>query len=147
MNSPLLHPLCGPSADGYVRVPLHALAELPLVHVSSGLDPSLLIELRTSSIDARIAGYTEWERALRAGAAHITIGWDWYIDSTTGAFIIAWGDVRSNVMGVDRAGADIGMQTTAAVLSRRLARLNWPTAVASAALDRYDPYRAGTTLQ
>jgi hypothetical protein len=147
MNSPLLHHFCSPSADGYVRMPLHTLAELPLVHVSSGLDPALLVELRTSSVDARLAGYTEWERALRAGAAHITVGWDWYIDSTTGALLIAWGDVRSNVMGVDRFGADIGMEPTAAALSRRLAQLNWPSAVAAAALGQFDTYHTGSTLQ
>ncbi|WP_323121209.1 DUF4902 domain-containing protein [Burkholderia alba] len=147
MNSPLLHRFCGPSADGYVRMPEHALAELALVHVSSGLDASLLVELRTCAVDARLAGYTEWERALRAGAAHITVGWDWYLDKATGAIVIAWGDVRSNVMGVDRYGADIGMEPTATALLRRLAQLNWPTAVAAAALGQSMLYQAGPTLQ
>ena len=64
-----------------------------------------------------------------SGCPHTTVGWDWYIDSTTGALVIAWGDVRSNVMGVDRFGADIGMEPTAA------------------ALGQFDVYRTGSTLQ
>ncbi|MDN7671259.1 DUF4902 domain-containing protein [Burkholderia oklahomensis] len=147
MNSPLLHRFRGPSTDGYVRLPLHALAELQLVHVSSGIDSGLLVELRASEVDARLAGYTEWERPSSAGAAHLTIGWDWYIDGVTGAFVIAWGDVRSNVMGIDSDGVDIGMDPTSAALSRRLARLNWPAAVAAAMLRRGDFSYAGPTLQ
>ncbi|PNW95168.1 DUF4902 domain-containing protein [Burkholderia pseudomallei] len=147
MNSPWLHRFRGPSTDGYVRLPMHAFAELRLVHVSSGIDSGLLVELRASDIDARIAGYTEWERPSSAGAAHLTVGWDWYIDGATGAFVIAWGDVRSNVMGVDGNGLDIGMDPTSAALSRRLAQLNWPSAVTAARLRRGDFAHAGPTLQ
>ncbi|AOK31712.1 MULTISPECIES: DUF4902 domain-containing protein [Burkholderia] len=151
MNSPLLHRFRGPSTDGYVRLPIQALAGLELVHVSSGLDSELLAELRTSAIDARVAGYTEWERPPSAGAPHLTFGWDWYIDGATHAFVIAWGDVRSNVMGIDQNGLDIGMAFTAAELSRRLAQLNWQTVVASAIHDYghregFWPH-AGQTLQ
>ncbi|AOJ71726.1 MULTISPECIES: DUF4902 domain-containing protein [Burkholderia] len=147
MNSPLLHRFCGPSTDGYVRLPVHALAELQLVHVSSGIDSGLLVELRASEIDARLAGYTEWERPSSTCAAHVTVGWDWYVDGSTGAFVIAWGDVRSNVMGVDGNGLDIGMDPTSAALSRRLAQLNWPSAVAAAMFRRGDFSHAGPTLQ
>ncbi|ABC36022.1 DUF4902 domain-containing protein [Burkholderia thailandensis] len=147
MNSPLLHRFRGPSTDGYVRLPVHAFAELQLVHVSSGIDSGLLGELRASDIDARVAGYTEWERPSSTGAAHLTVGWDWYIDGATGAFVIAWGDVRSNLMGIDGNGLDIGMDPTSAALSRRLAQLNWPSAVATAMLRRGDFSHAGPTLQ
>ncbi|MBN3740552.1 MULTISPECIES: DUF4902 domain-containing protein [Burkholderia] len=147
MTSPLLHPVPGPSPDGYVRLSKDALAVLALDHVSSGLDASLLAELRDSAIDARLAGYTEWHRAASAGAPYVTVGWDWYLERATGTFVIAGGDVRSNVMVVDATGADIGMVRTAAALAARLAGMDWPAAVASAVLGRNDAYHAGPTLQ
>ncbi len=145
-SSPPQHPY-SPSPDGYVRLPEHTLASLRLTHVMSGLDDALLDELRMHSIDTQLAGYTEWQRAHQPGIAHITISWDWYLDRITGAFVIAWGDVRSNVMGINRYGSDIGMTHTSAALSRRLARLNWPNIVITAACGPWDAHRVGSTLQ
>ena len=82
--------------------------------------------MRDSAIDARLAGYTEWHRPASAGVAYVTIGWDWYLERATGAFVIAGGDVRSNVMVTDATGADIGMVRTAAALAARLACIDWP---------------------
>ena len=147
MTSPLLHPVPGPSPDGYVRLSEGALAVLVLDHVTSGLDTSLLAELRDSAIDARLAGYTEWQRPASAGVAYVTVGWDWYLERATGTFVIAGGDVRSNVMAVDATGADIGMFRTATALVARLACIDWHAAVASALLGRNDAYHAGPTLQ
>ncbi|WP_175920723.1 DUF4902 domain-containing protein [Burkholderia latens] len=147
MTSPLLHPVRGPSPDGYVRLSESALAALALDHVASGLDASLLAELRDSAIDARLAGYTEWHRPASAGVAYVTVGWDWYLERATGAFVIAGGDVRSNIMAVDAAGADLGMFRTAAALVARLACVDWPAAVASALAGRDGAYYAGPTLQ
>ncbi len=147
MTSPLLHPVPGPSPDGYVRLSESALAVLALDHVASGLDASLRAEVRDSAIDARLAGYTEWHRPASAGVAYVTVGWDWYLERATGTFVIAGGDVRSNVMAVDATGADIGMLRTAAALAARLARIDWPAAVAAALLGHNDAYHAGPTLQ
>ena len=147
MTSPLLHPVPGPSPDGYVRLSESALAVLALDHVASGLDASLLAELRDSAIDARLAGYTEWHRPPGAGVAYVTVGWDWYLERATGTFVIAGGDVRSNIMAVDATGADLGMFRTAAALAARLAGIDWPAAVASALLGHNDAYHAGPTLQ
>lgn len=77
----------------------------------------------------------------------MTVGWDWYLERATGTFVIAGGDVRSNVMAIDAKGADIGMLRTAAALAARLAALDWPAAVASALLGHNDAYHAGPTLQ
>ena len=147
MTSPLLYPFHGPSPDGYVRLSESALAALVLDHVASGLDASLLAELRDSAIDARLAGYTEWHRPASAGVAYLTVGWDWYLERATGTFVIAGGDVRSNIMAVNATGADLGMFRTAAVLAARLAHVDWPAAVASSLLGRNDAYHAGPTLQ
>ncbi|GAU03866.1 hypothetical protein BSLA_02r1071 [Burkholderia stabilis] len=130
-----------------MRLSEGALAVLALDHVTSCLDSSLLAELRDNAIDARVAGYTEWQRTAGAGAPYVTIGWDWYLERATGTFVIAGGDVRSNVMAVDATGADIGMFQTAVALAARLARIDWPAAVASALLGRNDAYHAGPTLQ
>ncbi|EDT03070.1 DUF4902 domain-containing protein [Burkholderia ambifaria] len=147
MTSPLLHPVRGPSPDGYVRLSENALAALALDHVASDLDASLLAELRDSAVDARLAGYTEWHRPAGAGVAYLTVGWDWYLERATGTFVIAGGDVRSNIMAVDTNGADLGMFRTAAALVARLAGIDWAAAVASALLGRNDTYHAGPTLQ
>ena len=147
MTSPLLHPVRGPSPDGYVRLSENALAALALDHVASDLDASLLAELRDSAIDARLAGYTEWHRPASAGVAYLAVGWDWYLERATGTFVIAGGDVRSNIMAVDANGADLGMFRTAAALVARLAGIDWPAVVASSLLGRNDTYHAGPTLQ
>ena len=125
-------PLHTPSPDGYVRIPEHTLASLELVHVSSGLDDELQADLRADAVDVLHAGYTEWQGALHPGTARVSVGWDWYLDGASGALLIAGGDVRSNIMGVDCFGTDLGMARTAQALIRRLARLNWPCRVAAA---------------
>ncbi|WP_186184413.1 DUF4902 domain-containing protein [Burkholderia gladioli] len=129
MTLPLLHPYCAPSNDGYVRLPLHAFAGLELVHIASGLDPGLADELRADGLAFDAAGYTEWQRPSSPGFAHLTVGWDWYVDPGSGRLVIAWDDVRSNLMGVDRFGTDIGMHATASALGCRLASLDWAMAV------------------
>jgi hypothetical protein len=120
------------SSDGYVRVPEHTLTGLKLVHVSSGIDEGLRADLRADAIDVLHAGYTEWQRAPHPGSTHVSVGWDWYLDGASGAFLIAWNDVRSNIMGVDCFGTDLGVARTAQMLIRRLTRLNWPCTVAVA---------------
>ncbi|RDU96330.1 DUF4902 domain-containing protein [Trinickia dinghuensis] len=135
-------------ADGYVRLPECTLSELSLVHVDSALDPDLLEELRAEGVDAGSAGYTEWQRARGPGSAYVTLGWDWYVDRASGALLVAWGDIRSNVMCVDPRGLDLGMARTAQALLRCVAGLNWPNAVAQAALAPWGkPAVRGPTLQ
>lgn len=140
--------LPGPAPDGYVRLQEHTLAELQLVHVDSALDDGLLQELRDEGIEASSAGYTEWQRMRGPGAAHVTLGWDWYVDRISGALVVAWGDVRSNIMCVDPRGIDLGMLHTTRALLRRIAGLNWPNAVAQAALAPWGrPAARAPTLQ
>jgi hypothetical protein len=103
--SPLLQPYISQS-DGYVRVPKHTLSELEPVHRSSGVDDGLLAQLRDDVTNALSAGYTEWQSASDRGSPHLSIGWDWYLDGASGALLIAGGDVRSNIMGVNRLGGD-----------------------------------------
>lgn len=137
-----------PHVDGYVRLLEQALADLHLVHLDSALDESLLAELRAEGFDASSAGYTEWQRVRGPGAAHITLGWDWYVDRSSGALLVAWSDVRSNVMCVDPAGADLGQAHTARALLQRIAGLNWPNTVAQAVLDSWGRANVrGPTLQ
>lgn len=119
------------SPDGYIRVPEAMLNRLTLAHVSSGIDAQLLADLRADAIEAFNAGYTEWQGAIHPLTSHFSVGWDWYIERTSGAFLIAWDDVRSNLMGVDRSGTDLGMACTAQALIRRLIHLNWSHAVAA----------------
>lgn len=119
------------SSDGYVRVPEVMLTRLTLVHVSSGIDEGLLADLRADAIDALDAGYTEWQGAIHPLTSQVSVGWDWYIDGMSGAFMIAWGDVRSNLMAVDGSGTDLGMVRTARALAHRLTGLNWSNPVSA----------------
>jgi hypothetical protein len=134
--------------DGYVRLQEQALAQFTLVHLDSALDENLLLELRAEGVDASYAGYTEWQCPRTSGTEHVTLGWDWYVDRILGVLLVAWGDIRSNVMCVDPRGADLGMPYTTGALLRRVASLNWPNAVAQAALaPRGQPTVRGPTLQ
>ncbi|WP_116141049.1 DUF4902 domain-containing protein [Trinickia diaoshuihuensis] len=134
--------------DGYVRLQECALAGLHFVHVDSALDDGLLAELRAEGVDASTAGYTEWQRPRAPGAVHVTLGWDWYVDRASGALLVAWSDIRSNVMCIDTNGVDMGMSHTAQALLRRVAGLNWPNAVAQAALAPWgNAVNRGPTLQ
>jgi hypothetical protein len=117
--------------DGYVRVAEQTLSGLKLTHVMSGFDDGLLAELRTAKYDAVGAGYTEWQTTTRE-ATQISVGWDWYVDRTLGVLIVVENDVRSNVMGTDSFGLDIGMKNTASSLRLGLGRLNWTHVVAAA---------------
>ena len=116
--------------DGYVRIAEQTLSALKLTHVMSGFDDELLAELRAANCDAVGAGYTEWQTTV-SGARQISVGWDWYVDRKLGILMVK-SDVRSNVMGTDCFGSDIGMKTTAASLRLGLGRLNWTNVVAAA---------------
>jgi hypothetical protein len=131
--------------DGYVRLSEHGLAQVQLVHASSGVDDALLAELRVSAIDAFSAGYTEWQSTRFPGSAGVSIGWDWYLDRWSGALLIVGSYVRSNIMVVDIFGADIGMAGTEQAILRRLARLNWSSTVASVT-PLYASFRNGPTF-
>ena len=140
--------LPGQHVDGYVRMPECALGALELEHVDSAPDHGLLAELRVEGVDASSAGYTEWQRTRNASAPHVTLGWDWYVDRASGALLVAWGDIRSNVMCTDPRGLDLGMAYTAQALLRRVAGLNWPNVVAQAVLAPWGkPTVRGPTLQ
>ncbi|WP_165093766.1 MULTISPECIES: DUF4902 domain-containing protein [unclassified Caballeronia] len=117
--------------DGYVRIAEQTLSVLKLAHVMSGFDDELLAELRAAKCDAVGAGYTEWQTTFQE-ASQISVGWDWYVDRTLGILMVVNGDVRSNVMGTDCFGSDIGMTNTAASLRLGLGRLNWTNVVAVA---------------
>ncbi len=124
-------------ADGYVRIPELAIPRLALRHLSSGLDTALLDNLWRTAINALSAGYTEWLCTGWIGGVaddivQISVGWDWYQESTAGTLLLAGGDIRSNVMAVDCNGHDLGMMRTTLALDRGLAMLDWQCIVAAA---------------
>jgi Domain of unknown function (DUF4902) len=137
-----------PSREGYVRISEQALSHLQLVHLESRLDDDLLHELRAENVMRSRPVIPSGSVCTGLAQHTCQVSWDWYLERASGALLIAWGDVRSNVMCVDVQGADIGMAGTARLLARRLARLNRPRAVALAALPgAYEPNTEPRTLQ
>ncbi|HGL4259141.1 DUF4902 domain-containing protein [Burkholderia dolosa] len=122
----------GLSFDGYVRLPMQALAELHLQHQHSDIDAEVLRELKNDRIDAIVAGHTEWQNLCYLGYLRISVGWDWYLDHTSDTLEIAHGALYTNIMCVDAYGRDIGTERTEALLAFRLRALNWSRTVARA---------------
>jgi len=113
--------------DGYLRLTLAELASMRLVHLHSGEDPSVKGMLDGLCIPCRQAGYTEWW----VPAIHLSIGWDWYVDTLTMQLRMAPWEVRSNVMLVTvDALADLGAKASEYLLRQHLSNLSWPQQLA-----------------
>ncbi len=94
---------------------------MDLLPVHSELDESVRADLEREGTACVLAGSTEWRGKLQL---EVTIGWDWYLD-LDGDIFLAFGDVRSNVMGITEAGRDVGMAETVRMLNRKLTTIDW----------------------
>lgn len=124
------------SEDGYVRVPLSAILAMRLTHFLSGLDDDSPEHPLEGGCSASISGYTEW---LTNTDPVITVGWDWYLDLTTGAPVyVRDGLPRTNLMALDGASAqDIGDLQTGALLATLIDRSGWQDAICKHIATRY----------
>lgn len=112
-----------PSADGYVRLSVEDLLQIPIEHLMSGLDlenPALIGE---GASPTHICGFTEW---IGKGEAAITIGWDWQLDfRQTNGICARVGPPRSNLMLLDKHQRDVGHSATCAKLEAYIKTLGW----------------------
>lgn len=116
------------SPDGYIRLSLANLAELPFIHLESTSDPDFCNELLAHTIQTRVAGFSEYRSDTTPA---ISLGWSWYVHSPSNRLLLAPEAVRSNVMLIDIHGYDVGAITTSGLLGTWLAVFDWQSSVRS----------------
>lgn len=108
--------------DGFVRLSLDAMLQLRLEHLLSRLEPGPLEHERCGAQTA-ICGYSEW---FSRGAPGLSIGWDWQLLCAPGVLGLARvGLPRSNIMLIDRHGADYGWRRNLEILGTVVDALPW----------------------
>ena len=120
--------------DGYVRMTLHEMRTLSLVHLVSGLDEADRALPRCGA-RTTITGYTEW---IGGTGMDVTLGWDWRVDMS--GPLPLWrrcGTPRSNVMLLDGGGRDVEWRKNLMLLGAVVDRLPWAEQARSAIAMRY----------
>ncbi|GAO20846.1 MULTISPECIES: DUF4902 domain-containing protein [Comamonadaceae] len=110
------------STDGFVRLSLDAMLDLRLEHMLSRLeqDPQ---DIARCGAQTAICGYSEW---FSRAAPCLSIGWDWRLVCAPGVLGLARvGWPRSNVMLIDRHGADYAWRRNLEVLGTVVDALPW----------------------
>src|SRR5689334_21385117 len=102
------------SVDGYVRLTLRDLLQLPFEGRLKWLDSQLREDLKAEHITTSRAGFCEW--MSDAGAVRISLGWAWYEESSSGRLIVTPDGISSNVMLVDQNGDDYGIRISQSML-------------------------------
>jgi Domain of unknown function (DUF4902) len=134
------------SEDGYVRLTIAAFRAIRMTHLLSELDADVTLPPSTASgaCVASIVGYTEW--ASQTPPA-LSLGWDWRI-ATLGCRVRYErdGEVRSNVMLVDKQRRDLGAPATGALLCDAVDALGWEQAVNDYISNRYACHLSNLTV-
>lgn len=108
--------------DGYIRMTFDAFAGLEFTLRKSWEDSTLNDDLRHEGIEARHAGYCEWETDATQA---VSIGWAWF-ECPNGMLAIAPGGISTNVMLVTpRTGYDLGQMKTEELLQAWLSGESW----------------------
>ena len=125
------------SKDGYLRMTVSTIENIPLVHLLSGLDEDEIDSDQLQAEVCRISGYTEWVSSTKPV---ITIGWDWRLDVSQGLpRYVLEGLPRSNLMFLDGQRRDLGSTQTATMLRAVVEAIFWQEETAKAIRNRYDP--------
>ena len=115
--------------DGYVRLRLEDLSAVSFFHLFSESDSDFLQELRTLTIPASAAGFSEWTSNTNPV---ISLGWGWFIHNQSNQVLLAPDGVRSNVMLVDASGYDLGPLKTSSLFCMWLSAFEWKEIVSTA---------------
>lgn len=122
------------SKDCYVRVSPAVLLGLPLQHLHTEEDPSVLADA-AAALGSRAAGagFTEWAGQDAAGRS-FSIGWDWALSN---GHLCMLGTVppRSNVMLLDEKGYDLPQGESQRRLTALINELPWKRVVLQALRD------------
>ncbi|AXF86706.1 hypothetical protein DTO96_102462 [Ephemeroptericola cinctiostellae] len=128
------------SDDGYVRLTLSLLHEIPLRHCTSGLDDNPTPPITHAAGITEITGYTEW---VSDTIPAISIGWDWQIGGANHPQgITCISPVRSNLMlmaGVQTSDSpqDVGETQSEAWLAEYIQTIPWQITVTTFINQRY----------
>jgi len=117
------------SPDGYLRMRFVDLCGLTFVHLFSSYDETLLDALHTEGVCAATAGISEWKSETDP---EVSLGWDWFVDSSSGRLLPVRKGVRSNLMLLDAKGYDLGPGATACLCAAWLGVFEWQPTVAGA---------------
>jgi hypothetical protein len=117
------------SRDGYIRLSLKLLSELPFIHLASDIDPCILEDLQSQAVPAQVAGYSEW---ISTTTPPISLGWSWFVHSHSQQLLPAPEAMRSNVMLIDVHGYDLGQTATSFLFATWLATHDWQRIVSEA---------------
>ena len=123
------------SPDGYLRMTFADFANIPFVHLLSGLDDDDYVSHPSLAYICSISGYTEWISSI---SPVVTIGWDWRLEVSQGRprYALA-GSPRSNLMFLDEARRDMGPVRTIALLEAALDATWWQEGTIEAISARY----------
>jgi Domain of unknown function (DUF4902) len=106
--------------DVHVRLRIEDLASLPVEHIYSELEEA-------GGETGLISGFTEW----RAQATRlVSCGWDWTYESASAQLSAQWSSLRTNLMVVDDAGQDMGVECARLCLARLMTHARWERVVA-----------------
>lgn len=97
------------SPDGYIRLRVSQFRVLPFKSLSSEADADLLNDLLNRAIPAYVAGYCEWTSETNPV---VSIGFDWYIDTTSNRITVMRQSIRTNLMLVKINGDNYGQHNT-----------------------------------
>ncbi|MES9961471.1 MAG: DUF4902 domain-containing protein [Sedimenticola sp.] len=125
------------SSDGYVRLTLNTLRDIPLTHCISGLDDEGAgFDRGRDDSQCDISGYTEWVSATEPA---ISVGWDWRLQmSGGGCHYSRAGSARSNLMLIGADNEDLGPDRTARLIESVLDAMDWQSVTFNAIGDRYN---------
>ena len=114
-------PMPALSPDGTLRLQLHELQAMTLVHLTSAGDDDTPLTVFDGASTTTISGFTEW---VNAGQACLTLGWDFQLQSH-GAALMRLGAPRSNIVLIDEQLTAMGPDAAGALLSQFVDTLPW----------------------
>jgi hypothetical protein len=111
--------------DRYVRIPIYALEQVRLYHVSSALDASIatpMVSTDCPSSENVPTGYTEW--AGHWSGSELSLGWDWAV--IRGAIVIINPmEIRTNIRILAPDGTSESPMRTRIHLQKWIEQLSW----------------------
>ncbi len=108
--------------DTYVRLRIDELQQMLPQHLYSEIEPG--------AAGTALGGFTEWSVPGALPGQALSFGWDWAYEPGSGQLLGQWATLRTNLMVVDEAGADMGTDCTRLCIARLLTHVRWERTIA-----------------